>query len=393
MSRQVVIVSAARTPIGSFQGSLAPVPAVRLGATAIKAAVERAGIKGSDVELVYMGCVLQGGLGQAPARQATIYAGLPDSTPTVTVNKVCGSGLQTIILGAQTILAGDAEVVVAGGMESMSNAPYFTTSMRGGARMGDVQMKDMMVHDGLWDPYNDQHMGLCAEKCASEQDFSRAAQDEFSRDSTMKAKKAQADGSFKAEIVAVQVPQRKGEPILVTEDDGPKNAKPDKIPSLKPAFKKDGTVTAANASSINDGAAAVVLMLEERAKREGRPILGRIVSYAGFARAPIDFTIAPPEAMRRSLEKAHLKATDIDLFEINEAFAVVTMAAMKELQLPAEKVNIRGGAVVLGHPIGCSGTRIVVSLLHEMKDLDKKRGMAGICIGGGEALAMVIEQP
>ncbi|HCF62418.1 MAG TPA: acetyl-CoA C-acetyltransferase [Myxococcales bacterium] len=393
MSREVVIVGAARTPIGAFLGSLSSVPGPRLGAVAIKAALERAGVKPEEVDAVYMGCVLQGGVGQAPARQAMRYAGLPDKVPAVTVNKVCGSGMQTVIYGVQAIKAGDAEVVIAGGMESMSNAPYVTHGLRGGARMGHHEIKDMMIFDGLWDPYSDQHMGMCGEKCAAEQGFSRAAQDEFSKESTLRAQKAQVEGLFKPEIAPVEVPQRKGEPILVADDDGPKNAKPDKLTSLRPAFKKDGTITAGNASSINDGAAALVLMSEERAKKEGRTILGRIRSYASFSREPVDFTIAPVDAMKIALDKANLKTSDIDLFEVNEAFAVVTMAAAKGLELPMDRVNVRGGAVVLGHPIGASGSRIIVTLLQAMKDLDKKRGMAGICIGGGEALAMVIERP
>ncbi len=393
MARDVVIVGAARTPIGAFQGALASLSAPKLGAVAIKAALERSGVKPADVDQVYMGIVLQGGVGQAPARQAALFAGLPEKTPCVSVNKVCGSGMQTLIYAAQAIKAGDAEVVVAGGMESMSNAPYISTSMRGGARMGHVELKDLMIHDGLWDPYNDMHMGNCGEKCAADYGFSRAAQDEFSKESTLRAQKAQAEGKFKAEIAPVEVPQKKGDPILVSEDEGPKNAKPDKIASLKPAFKKDGTITAANASSINDGAAAMVLMTEERAKKEGRTILAKVVSYGGAARNPVEFTVAPADAMKIALDKASLSTSDIDLFEINEAFAVVTMANSKLMNLDLNKVDVRGGAVVLGHPIGASGCRIVVTLLHALKDLGKKRGLAGICIGGGEALAMVIERP
>ena len=275
MSKEIAIVGAARTPIGAFLGSLASLPASRLGAVAVKAALERAGLKPEQIDEVFLGCVLQGGQGQAPARQAALYAGLPDKTPCTTVNKVCGSGLKAVISGAQAILAGDAEFVIAGGMESMSNAPYFTHAMRNGARMGNVEMKDLMIHDGLWDPYNDMHMGMCGEKCATDMGFSRGAQDEYSIESTKRAQKAQNDGAFKAEIAAVPVPQKKGDPVMVTEDEGPKNAKPEKIPTLKPVFKKDGTITAANASSINDGAAAVVLTTVERAlRRTGLPILG-----------------------------------------------------------------------------------------------------------------------
>ncbi|MFN7135323.1 MAG: thiolase family protein, partial [Myxococcales bacterium] len=345
-----------------------------------------------QVQQVLMGCVLQGGVGQAPARQAALYAGLPESTPCVTVNKVCGSGMQTIISAAQAIKSGDADCIVAGGMESMSNAPYFSHALRNGARMGNVEFKDLMIHDGLWDPYSDQHMGNCGEKCATDHGFSRSAQDEYAMESTRRAQKAQAEGLFKAEIVPVEVPQKKGDALVVSEDEGPKLARPDKIAGLKPAFKKDGTITAANASSINDGASAVVVMSEERAKKENRPILARLVSWGGAARAPVEFTIAPADAMKVALTRASLKATDVDLYEINEAFAVVAMANNKLLELPTDRVNVRGGAVVLGHPIGSSGCRIVVSLLHTMKDLGKKRGLASICIGGGEALATVWER-
>jgi acetyl-CoA C-acetyltransferase len=392
MSQEIAIVGAARTPIGAFQGALSSLPAARLGAAAIKAALERAGVKPELVQEVFMGCVLQGGQGQAPGRQAALFAGLPDKTPCTTVNKVCGSGLKAVISGAQAILTGDAEIVVAGGMESMSNAPYFSSSMRNGARMGNVEMKDLMIHDGLWDPYNDMHMGMCGEKCATDFNFSRAAQDEFAMESTRRAQKAQADGAFKAEIVPVSVPQKKGDPLVVSDDEGPKLAKPDKISGLKPAFKKDGTITAANASSINDGAAAVVLTTVERAKKEGWPILARITGWGHAARNPVEFTIAPADAIKNALTKTNLKATDIDLYEINEAFAVVTMANNQLLGLDNSKVNVRGGAVVLGHPIGASGCRLLVTLLYAMKDLNKKRGLASLCIGGGEGIAAIIER-
>jgi acetyl-CoA C-acetyltransferase len=393
MSREVVIVGAARTPIGAFMGSLAPLPAPRLGAAAVRAAVERAGVAASDVDLVTLGCVLQGGVGQAPARQAALYAGIPEKTPCVTVNKVCGSGMQTIIHAAQAIQVGDAEVVVAGGMESMSNAPFFSHEMRQGARMGHASFKDLLIHDGLWDPYNDMHMGNCGEKCAADYGFSRAAQDEFARESTLRAQRAQAAGLFKAEIAPVAVPQRRGEPVIVSEDEGPKAAKPEKIPSLKPAFRKDGTITAANASSISDGAAALVLMSAERAQREGRTVLARVASYAGAARNPVEFPVAPADALKKALARASLSASDIDLLEINEAFAVVALVNAKLLELPLDRVDVRGGAVVLGHPIGASGARIVVTLLSALRDAGKRRGAAAICIGGGEALAMVLERP
>src|SRR5512140_1735744 len=304
MAREVVIVGAARTPIGSFQGSLASVTAPNLGAVAIKAALERAGVKPDQVSEVIMGCVLQAGVGQAPARQAMIRAGLPQTVPAVTVNKVCGSGLKAVVAGAQAIALGDAEIVVAGGMESVSNVPYGSHAMRGGARMGHVEMKDAMILDGLWDVYNDVHMGICAEECAVSQKISRAAQDEFALESTNRAIRAAKEGAFKAEIVPVPIPQKKGEPLMVAEDEGPKNARPDKIPALKPVFKKDGTVTAANASSINDGAAALVLMSAERAKKEGRTVLARLTAWGGAARKPVEFTIAPADAVKVTLAKA-----------------------------------------------------------------------------------------
>jgi acetyl-CoA C-acetyltransferase len=390
--RGVVIVGAARTPIGSFLGSLAAVPAPRLGAVAIRAALERAGVAPDAVNEVVMGNVLQAGVGQAPARQAAIFAGLPQSTPAWTLNKVCGSGLKAVISGAQAIALGDAEVVVAGGMESMSNAPYFTHAMRTGARMGNVEMKDLMIHDGLWDPYDNMHMGNCGELCAKERNISRAQQDEYSIESTNRAIRAQKEGAFKGEIVPVPVPQKKGDPVLVSEDEGPKGAKPDKIPTLRPAFQKDGTVTAGNASSINDGAAAVVLMSADKAKAEGKGVLGRITGWSQAARKPVEFTIAPADAINKLLSQKRLTAGDVDLWEINEAFAVVAIANNQLLKLDPSKVNVRGGAVVLGHPIGASGCRLVVTLLHAMSDLGKKRGVASLCIGGGEGIALMIER-
>jgi acetyl-CoA C-acetyltransferase len=390
--REVVIVGAARTPIGSFLGSLAAVPAPRLGAAAIRAALARAGVEPSAVDEVVMGNVLQAGVGQAPARQAALYAGLPEKTPCWTLNKVCGSGLKAVISGAQAIALGDADVVVAGGMESMSNVPYYDRSARTGARMGNVELVDGMIFDGLWDVYNQQHMGICAEHCATTQGISRAAQDEYALESTKRAIEAQKSGAFQAEIVPVEIEGRKGEKTVVAEDDGPKAARPDKIPSLKPVFKKDGTVTAANASSINDGGAAVVLMSGERAKKEGRPVLGRITGWGGAARAPVEFTIAPADAIKLTLGKLGLAAKDVDLWEINEAFAVVSVANNQLLGLDGKSVNVRGGAVALGHPIGASGARILVTLLYAMKDLGRKRGLASLCIGGGEAVALVVER-
>ena len=392
MAREVVIVGAARTPIGAFQGALSKLTAPQLGAIAITAALERAGVSPDQVGETIMGCVLQAGVGQAPARQAAIHAGIPDSVPAVTINKVCGSGMKAVIAGAQAIALGDAEVVVVGGMESMSNAPYLSHSMRGGARMGNVEFKDALIHDGLWDPYGNVHMGSCAEECSTTQGISRANQDEYALESTKRAIEAQKAGLFTREIVPVTVPGGKGGDVVVSEDEGPKNAKPDKIPTLKSVFKKDGTVTAANASSINDGAAALVLMSAERAKAEGRTVLGRIAGYAGAARKPVEFTIAPADSINNLLKKTGHKTTDVDLWEINEAFAVVALANNKILGLEGSKVNVRGGAVVLGHPIGASGARLLVTLLHTLQDTNKKRGVASLCIGGGEGIALMVER-
>jgi acetyl-CoA C-acetyltransferase len=389
--REVVIVGAARTPIGAFMGSLAAVPAPRLGAVAIRAALERAGVDPASVDEVVMGNVLQAGVGQAPARQAALFAGLPEKVPCWTLNKVCGSGLKAVISGAQAIALGDADVVVAGGMESMSNVPYYDRAARAGVRMGNVELVDGMIHDGLWDVYNQQHMGICAEQCATTQGISRSVQDEYAIESTRRAMEAQKAGAFKAEIVPVEIEGKK-EKVVVSDDDGPKGAKPEKIPGLKPVFKKDGTVTAANASSINDGGAAVVLMSAERAKKDGRQVLARVSAWGGAARAPVEFTIAPADAIKTTLAKASLGVKDVDLWEINEAFAVVSVANNRLLGLDPKSVNVRGGAVVLGHPIGASGTRILVTLLQAMKDLGKKRGLASLCIGGGEAVAVVVER-
>jgi acetyl-CoA C-acetyltransferase len=391
-NREVVIVGAARTPIGAFLGSLATVTAPRLGAIAIAEALKRAGVDPATVDEVVMGNVLQAGVGQAPARQAAIYAGLPEKTPCWTLNKVCGSGLKAVVSGAQAIANGDAEIVVAGGMESMSNVPYYSRQARTGARMGNIELIDGMIFDGLLDAYDQKHMGLCAEECATSQGISRAAQDEFALESTRRAIQSQKDGLFKAEIVPVEIEGKKGEKTVVAEDEGPKNARPDKIPSLKPVFKKDGTITAANASSINDGAAAVVLMSAERAKKDGRTPLARIVSYGGAARKPVEFTIAPADAIKTALTRAKLTAQEIDLWEINEAFAVVSLANNRLVGLDGKNVNVRGGAVCLGHPIGASGARILTTLLYTMKDMNKKRGLASLCIGGGEGIAMVVER-
>jgi acetyl-CoA C-acetyltransferase len=392
MARDVVIVGAARTPIGSFLGTLSSLTAPQLGAIAIKAALERAGVDPTKVEEVWMGNVLQAGQGQAPGRQAALGAGIPDTVPTNTLNKMCGSGLKTIISGAQAIALGEADVIVAGGFESMSNAPYLSLNMRLGARMGNVQFLDHMVWDGLTDVYSNQHMGMCAEHCAEMFKISRAAQDEFALESTNRAIRSQKEGLFKAEIVPVPVPQKKGDPVMVADDEGPKTAKPEKIATLKPVFKKDGTVTAANASSINDGGAAVVLMSAERAKAEGKTVLGRITGYATAARKPVEFTIAPADAIRKLFERTKTTAADVDLWEINEAFAVVAIANNQILKLDPNKVNIRGGATSLGHPIGASGARVLITLLQTMKDTGKKRGVASLCIGGGEGIALMVDR-
>lgn len=390
--RDVVIVGAARTPIGSFLGTLAAVPAPRLGAVAIRKALARAGVDPASVSEVIMGNVLQAGEGQAPARQAAIFAGLPDTVPAWTLNKVCGSGLKAVISGSQAIALGDAEIVVAGGMESMSNVPYYAKSARTGLRMGNGELVDGLVFDGLTDVYDQIHMGICAEDCASRHGITREEQDAYAIESTRRAMEAQQRGDFRTEIVPVEIKDRKGEVTQVADDEGPRNARPEKVTSLRPVFKKDGTVTAANASSVNDGAAAVVLMTAERAAAESRPVLGRIVATGGAARKPMEFTDAPSDAIKLTLKKAGLSVSDIDLWEINEAFAVVSIANNRLLGLDPAKVNVRGGAVVLGHPIGASGARILVTLLQAMKDLDRQRGLASLCIGGGEAVAVIVER-
>lgn len=389
--RDVVIVGAARTPIGSFQGVLAPLKAPELGAVAIKEALVRAGLGPADVNEVLMGCVLTAGIGQAPARQAAIFAGLPKETPCTTVNKVCGSGLKTVTLAAQAIANGDADIVVAGGMESMSNVPYLLPTARAGMRLGNQVAVDGLVNDGLWDVYNDFHMGNAAELCAREKKIDRAAQDAYAAESYRRALAAQKDGRFKAEIVPVEVKTRKGA-IQVTEDEEPKRGDIEKLPSLKPAFDKNGTVTAGNASSINDGAAAVVVASREVAEKRGLKILGRIRSYGQAAQAPEWFTTAPAVSIKNALEKAKLGVNDIDLWEINEAFSVVAVANNQILGLDPKKVNVNGGAVSLGHPIGASGARILTTLLYEMAASNKKRGCASLCIGGGEGIAMVVER-
>ncbi len=387
----VFICSAVRTPIGSFQGSLADVPATRLGATVIRAALERAKVAASEVGEVYMGNVLTAGEGQAPARQAALYADVPNSVPCTTVGKVCGSGLKSVVLGAKSILLGDADVVVAGGMESMSNVPYYLQTARKGYRMGNQTVVDGMVHDGLWDPYKNFHMGNAGEICAKEMSFSREAQDDFAKESYRRALAAQAEGRFAAEMVNVVVAGRKGD-VTVSVDEEPSKGDVSKMGSLKPAFDKNGTITAANASKINDGASALVLASGDAVKRLGLTPLARVVGYGGAAQAPEWFTTAPAKAIEVTLKRLGLTVADIDLWEVNEAFAVVALAVAKEAGLDLAKVNVNGGAVALGHPIGASGARILTTLVHSMAARGAKRGLATLCIGGGEAVAVVVER-
>ncbi len=388
--KEVVICSAVRTPIGSFQGALSAMTASDLGGVVIDEAVKRAGAKRADVERVYFGNVLSAGQGQAPARQAVIKAGLPVSVGAVTLNKVCGSGLQALMFARREILVGDADVLVAGGMESMTNSPYCLPKARGGYRMGNGEIIDTMIHDGLWDPYDNMHMGNCGDAVAAKYNFSRADQDAFAIESYKRAQAAQAEGRFKDEIIPVTVKDRKGE-MLVEEDEEPKRVQLDKLASLRAAFSRDGTVTAANASTLNDGAAAMLVTSAEIAKARGYTVLAKIVADSSAAVEPKWFTIAPIHALAKIYEKTKTKPLDWDLYEINEAFAGVTMAAMQEHAIPYDRVNVHGGAVSLGHPIGCSGARVVVTLLNALRQHGKKRGIATLCIGGGEAVAMGVE--
>ncbi len=388
---EVVILSAARTAIGAFQGAFRDLPAPKLGAAALAGAIRRAGVEPAAIEQVYMGNVLSAGIGQAPARQAAFGAGCPESTGAVTLNKVCGSAMRAVMTAANDLRAGDFRLVAAGGMESMSQSPYLAVGVRDGLRLGGGKLVDSMIHDGLWDPYGDKHMGNCAELCAREYAFSREAQDEFSRESYARARAAQDSGAFAAEIVPVEVPGRKGVTV-VDKDEEPYRSDLEKMGGLKPAFDKSGTVTAANASKINDGAAALVLATAEEAARLGLRPIARLVAQASFAQAPDWFTTAPVTAVRRALDRAGLGIDDIDLFEINEAFAVVALACRQDLGIPAGKLNVRGGAVALGHPIGASGARILVTLLAALEERGLRRGCAGICIGGGEATAVVVER-
>jgi acetyl-CoA C-acetyltransferase len=387
----IVIVSYARTPMGGFQGALGSVAATSLGATAVRAAIERAGIAGEDVDQIVMGCVLPAGLGQAPARQAALGAGLPLSINATTVNKMCGSGMQAAMMAHDMLAAGTADVVVAGGMESMSNAPYLLQKHRGGARIGHDVVKDSMYLDGLEDAYDQgKLMGSFAEDSARDYQFTREAQDGYALRSLERASAAIGSGAFADEIVAVEVAGRSGS-TMVDTDEQPGKARPDKIPTLKPAFAKDGTVTAANASSISDGAAALVMTRQSVADAKGLTVIARIVAHAAHAHEPSKFTTAPVPAIRKLLDKAGWMVADVDLFEVNEAFAVVAMIAAQELAIPAEKLNVNGGATALGHPIGASGARIITTLLAALKARGLKRGVASLCIGGGEATAVAVE--
>ncbi len=391
MAREVVIASAARTPIGAFQGVFTPLAAHQLGAVAIRAALQRAGVEGKDVGEVLMGCVLPAGQGQAPARQASRAAGVPDHVGCVTINKVCGSGLKAVMLAAQAIRAGDAEIVVAGGMESMTNVPYLLPQARAGYRLGNGSLVDGMVHDGLWDPYKNFHMGMAGELCARECQIPRERQDSYAADSYRRAQAALKDGKFREEIVAVEVPGKKG-PTVVDTDEQPLKGDVDKLAGLRPAFDKAGTITAGNASTINDGAAALVVMSREEADRRGVTPLATIVGDAGHAQAPEWFTTAPAGAIERLMTRTGRAVADVDLWEINEAFAVVALVNGDKLGIPHDRMNVRGGAIALGHPIGCSGARVLVTLAYALKQEGKRRGVASLCIGGGEAVALMIER-
>ncbi len=389
--KEVVIVSAVRTPMGSFGGVLSSVSATQLGAAAIKGALNKSGVMAEDIDEVYMGNVLQANLGQAPARQAAIFAGLTQEVPCTTINKVCSSGMKSIMLAAQSIMCGDNEVVIAGGMENMSSVPHYLGNGRNGQKLGDMKLVDGLVKDGLTDVYNKVHMGNCAEKCATEMGFSREQQDAFAIESYNRSAAAWEAGKFNDEIVPVEIPQRRGDALVITEDEEYKNVRMEKIPALRPVFQKDGTVTAANASTLNDGAAALILMSAEKAGELGLTPLAKIKSYADAAHAPEWFTTAPAKALPIALNKAGITTTDVDFFELNEAFSVVGLANIEKLGLDAAKVNVNGGAVSLGHPLGCSGARIIVTLINVLRQNNGKIGAAGICNGGGGASAMVIE--
>lgn len=389
--KEVVIASVARTPIGSFLGTLSKIPAPKLGATAIKGALDKINLKPELVDEVYMGNVVSAGLGQAPARQAAMFAGIPDTTPCTTINKVCSSGMKSVMLGAQAIALGDADIVVAGGMENMSMIPHYQHA-RSGSKFGPVTLEDGMQKDGLVDAYGKVAMGVCADECATEYSFSREDQDNFAVESYNRSAKAWKEGKFNEEVIPVEIPQRKGEPIIFNEDEEYKNVKMEKISTLRPAFTKEGTVTAANASTINDGGAAIILMSTDKAKELSIKPLAKIKSYADAAHDPKWFTTAPAKALPKALDKAGISIDDVDFFELNEAFSVVGLANMKILNLDANKVNVNGGAVSLGHPLGVSGTRIIIALTSILEQNNAKIGAAGICNGGGGASAMVIER-
>ncbi len=389
--KEVVIVSVARTPIGSFMGSLSNIPAPKLGAIAIKGALEKINLNPDEVQEVFMGNVVSAGLGQAPARQAAMYAGIPDTVPCTTINKVCASGMKSIMLASQTIALGDADIVVAGGMENMSSIPHYQHA-RKGSKFGPITMEDGMQKDGLVDAYDKVAMGVCADACATEYKFSREDQDNYAIQSYNRSAKAWSEGKFNDEIVSVEIPQRRGEPILFSEDEEYKNVKIEKIPALRPAFTKDGTVTAANASTINDGGAALVLMSANKAKELNLAPLAKIKSYADAAQEPKWFTTAPAKALPKALAKANISIKDVDFFELNEAFSIVGLANMKILGISDKNVNVNGGAVSLGHPLGVSGARIVIALTSILKQNNAKIGAAGICNGGGGASAMIIER-
>lgn len=391
MPRKVVIVSAARTPIGSFMGALSKVPATKLGAIAIKGALHKVALAPEQVDEVLMGNVVQAGEGQAPARQAAIYAGIPDTVPCTTVNKVCASGMKAVMQAAQSIALGDADIIVAGGMENMSMIPHYV-HMRSGTKFGPASLIDGMQKDGLVDAYDQNAMGVCADLCATEHEFSREQQDAYAIQSYKRSAEAWASGKFANEVVPVEVPQRRGEPLVVAEDEEFKNVKLEKIPNLRPAFTKEGTVTAANASTINDGAGAMVLMSEEKAKELGLTILAVIKSYADAAQEPKWFTTAPAKALPKALDKAGISINEVDYFEFNEAFSVVGLANIKLLGLTDSNVNVNGGAVSLGHPLGCSGVRILITLLNVLEQNNAKIGAAAICNGGGGASAMILEK-
>ena len=390
--KEVYIVSAVRTPMGSFGGKLAKISATKLGATAIKGALDKVNIAADQVDEVFMGNVLSAGLGQAPARQAAMFAGLSQDVPCTTINKVCSSGMKSVMLAAQAIALGDQDLVIAGGMENMSAVPYYNMNQRFGSKLGDVKIKDGLVLDGLTDVYNNYHMGNAAELCAKEYNFSREDQDNFAIESYNRSAKSWEAGKFNNEIVPVEIPQRKGDPLLMTEDEEYKNVKMEKIPALRPVFQKDGSVTAANASTLNDGAAALVLCSKEKMEELGLTPIVKVRSYADAAQAPEWFTTAPSKAVPKAIEKAGISAGDVDFYELNEAFSVVGLANMKELGIDSTKTNVNGGAVSLGHPLGCSGARILVTLINVLDQNNAKIGAAGICNGGGGASAVVLEK-